>query len=291
MENAKILIYGDGWLGNRLNDYFNEQKGSSSMIEKTDIRAVGMSPIKDLTNFNECDVVINAVAKTDIDWCEKNKNETFGINTLAAANIAGLCKDHGKLHVFISSACIFESKDKEDVKTEESIPNPQCFYALSKVVAEHLILEANPRSIIIRPRLPISAIPHPRNTLNKLLGYEKLNDNQETVTIVEDMFPVLLKLITDGGHGVFHLVNEGTISPAELGEKMGHTFTIRSKELQDEDMKKEGKAQRVTTYATSVRNTLLPNVRDRVNDLVEEFNKKEKEGKNESASTSKQKNL
>lgn len=251
----KILIIGNGWIGNRLKEVFPDARIVSTFIDVE----------KSLPRY---DVLINAAAKTNIDWCEKNKVECFNSNVELAMDLADLCYEQGKRYVFMSSACIFDSVDRDDIKYEASYPNPKCFYALTKWVAEELIEAINPFSLIVRIRLPLSEKPHPRNTINKLLSYPFLNNQQETVTVVEDMLPVFKELVESKEIGVFHLVNAGTISPAEIGTAFGHTFTETTKKEQDERMKWEGKTRRVTSYIGSTRIPLLPDIKTRLPEIV-----------------------
>lgn len=259
----KYLIFGNGWIGNTLKDYL----GDNAHLWEGDINDFSLMD----TNLFDYDVWINTAAKTNIDWCEKNKGATFNSNVLGAWELASQAKNHEKKYVFISSGCIFQSKDINDIKYEDDIPNPQCWYAWTKAIAEQLILEANPDALIFRPRLPLSEKPHPRNTINKLLSYQFLNDNQESVDIVEDMIPVMIDLIKKGEKGIFHLANAGTISPAEIGDMFGHKFFRISKEAQDERLKKEGRAKRVTTHIGSKRIPLLPDIKSRMPDLVKKY--------------------
>lgn len=262
----KILILGkNGWLGGMIYDYL-EKAGHEMSYCHHDINSV--------QKIDTADVVINCAASTDIDWCEKNKNRAFWNNVLGAVNAAKACKMSGAKYVFISSACIFESKNQEDIKDENSTPSPQCFYARTKWLAEELITEINPDTLIVRPRLPLSEISHPRNTINKLLKYDKIQTNQESVTVVEDFIPKLLDLINENAKGAHNIVNEGTISPAEIADLLGHPHEKVSKENQDDRLAKEGRAKRVTTIIKSVRTQNLPNIRERIISLIKNYGAK-----------------
>ena len=257
----KVLVIGQGWLGSMLHTYLEGSEISTNRLEEMDKILI-----------SGYDVVINCAARTNIDWCEKNMLTSVEINAVQAARLARICKEEGKQYVFFSSACIFESKDVADVKDEDSIPNPACFYAETKVLAERLILQENPESLIIRPRLPISEVPHPRNTIDKLLSYGKINNTLESVTVIEDLLPVLKKLIEERATGVYNIVNAGYISPAEIATAFGHTFETVSKEEQDKRLKEEGRARRVTTYVTSKRIPLLTDIRERMPEIVKKYN-------------------
>ena len=255
----KVLIMGGGFIGKLLKQY----------LKNADIDERRISGPEGI-DFSDYDVVVNAIAKTDIDWCEKNKNECFYSNVLVATHLARLCKEQGKRYVFLSSACVFESKNGE-VYAEDHKPNPACFYTETKVIAEKLIQEILPSTLIIRMRLPITSVSHLRNLLNKLLSYDKLNDNQESVTVLEDALPTLKGLMEANATGIYHLVNRGTISPAEIGKKLGHKFRIVTKEAQDKRLEREGRAKRVTTYGISKRGVTLPQIKERIDEIIKVF--------------------
>ena len=146
--NKKILVFGyRGWLGGMLSKQLKD-RGHEVVWCHHDINFL---QVIDPT----IDIVINCAAMTNIDECEKNKYQAFWSNVLGAYNLARACKLSGKKHVFISSACIFESQDVDDWKDEYSKPNPKCFYAETKTMAEKLVREIDQDTLIIRIRLPL----------------------------------------------------------------------------------------------------------------------------------------
>src|SRR3989344_6524567 len=149
--SQKILVLGNGFIGKPLAEYLCADVCTKRLhtIIKEDL--------------NSYDVVINCVAKAVIDWSEKNREDTFDTNVIQAVRIAKLVK--GK-YVFFSSGCIFQSPNGE-ISNEDSKPNPQCFYTYTKLMAEQLLEEVKPDTLIIRPRFLVSPIPHPRNVLDK----------------------------------------------------------------------------------------------------------------------------
>lgn len=259
----KVLVLGNGWLGQQIAEFLEADKYEARIYDPSFLNE---------EKYAEYDVWINAIGKTNIDWCEKNKREAFAVNAALATDIAQIARDKGIRYVYLSSACVFESSSLHDEKFEDSTPNPQCFYARTKAIAEELIEEAYPQSLIVRLRLPIGEQPHPRNTLTKLLNYDKINNNQESVTIVEDFLPALKKLISGGASGIYHLVNEGTISPSSIAELLHHPHVVVTKHQQDERLAVERRAKRVTAIIGSKRIKLLPNINERLPEVIGKFN-------------------
>lgn len=246
----KIVVLGNGFIGGALAQYL-----------KADILGKRIDEIQtqDLDGY---DVVINTIAKTAIDWCEENRSETFDVNTTQALRLAKITK--GK-HVFFSSGCIFKSENDRQINYEDSIPNPQCFYTYTKLLADQVISEIRPDAIIIRPRLIISEKSHPRNTIDKLLNYDNVITCQESATIMEDMFPIIKELIETGQSGAFNIANSGTLSPAEIMDIWGKKYRPITKDQLDE--LKIGKARRVSTILGSKRLKPLPNIVDRLREI------------------------
>ena len=259
----KVLLLGTrGWLGGM---FFNYLKKSGVDVEFRN------EDINSLCYLNpDITAVVNFAAHASIDWSEKNRNRTFWSNVLGAQNVAKVCKAAGVKHVFISSACVLRSEDENDIKYENDIPSPRCFYTETKLMAEKLIMEIDSNALITRIRLPISSVPHPRNALNKLASYKKLINCQESVVIVEDLLPKILELIREDASGIYHLSNEGTISPAEIGALIGHKFEVIKKEDLDKMMEEIDAAKRTSTILGS-RKGYLPNIRDRIADVVKEW--------------------
>jgi dTDP-4-dehydrorhamnose reductase len=251
----KILTLGNGFVGKPLAEYLNSDTTNKRLHEIT---------LEDLQGY---DVVINTAAKTAIDWCDKNREETYDTNVVQAIRIAKLAKEAGCKHLFFSSGCIFKSDNVDEVNYEDSIPNPQCFYTYTKLLAEQVIEEVSPETLIIRPRLLISEKSHPRNTINKLLSYENVIDNQETATILEDLIVKIKELLNESG--AYNIFNEGTISPSEIMDMWNHTHTKITKA--DLDDLTKGKARRVSTILGSRKTKPMPNIKTRLQDIKQNW--------------------
>lgn len=245
----KTLVLGSGFVGAPLAKALDADSPATRLA---DLSASDLAPY---------DVIINTAAKTSIDWCEQHKQETFDTNVTQAIRIAKLLSPHQK-HVFFSSACIFKSDTPDQINYEDSLPNPQCFYTYTKLMAEQLLSEVRPDSLIIRPRLLISEKSHPRNTINKLLNYSHIIDTQESATILEDLILRLKTFIAYDDKGAFNIFNEGTISPSRIATIWGHPHTKITKRDLDELTK--DKARRVSTVLGSKRTLPLPNIEARL---------------------------
>lgn len=150
----KILITGSGLLANEL-----AEKNSNSEVyltyRKNKIHTKN-SFFLDITDKNNLeknileikpDTIIHTAAITDLDWCEKNVDETFKINTEATINIRKIAEKINSKLIFISTDSIFDGKKGQYEEAEEG--NPINIYSKSKFLAEKDVQEYD-KSLIIR---------------------------------------------------------------------------------------------------------------------------------------------
>lgn len=245
MAKVNVLVFGAGQMSQLIPDYFNNVR-----ISKVDIRDE-KAVEKEISTIKP-EVVINTAAKTNIDWCELNQAEAFEVNTLGAANIWVSCQKQNVFFCHVSSGCIFSSDIYDQIYTEKSTPNPKCYYSWTKVWAENL-LGKSPNLLVLRPRVVISSRVSPRNTLCKWMVYSHFISDQNSVTVLEDMFPILRSMIDRRISGTFNIVNKGTISPLEVALLLKKDVNPKMKitETTLKDVNSNLVAKRVTTVLSS----------------------------------------
>ncbi len=243
----KILIFGQGQLGQEYFEYFSANPAYTvSVAEGADIRDLG-SVWQTILSVMP-DAIINTAAKTNIDWCEVNRLETLSVNALGADHIGQVCQELGIYFIHISSGCVQESKTSEEVHDEEDVPDPLCFYAWTKVMADNLLMEraqmrgigfnaGRPlRVLILRPRQLMSARVSPRNALAKMLTYSKFVDTPNSCTAVPDLMRATEILMSKGATGIYNIVNPGVTSPYKIA---GMLREIIKPEMQPEAISKD----------------------------------------------------
>ncbi|MBI4457671.1 sugar nucleotide-binding protein [Candidatus Uhrbacteria bacterium] len=219
MQPKRVLIYGEGQLGSAYRDYFRA-RGTNVINTRIDIRDAAL--VASAVREAKPDLVINCVAKADIDWCERNRMEAFEVNVLGADHIAQAAQDAGAYLVHISSGCVQESLTAADVHTEDDPPHPLCYYSWTKVWAENLLLERGRRqglkALVLRPRQLLSAKLSPRNALVKMLTYTKFIDTPNSCTVIEDLLWVTDELVRKDAVGLINITNPGVTTPHRIAE-------------------------------------------------------------------------
>jgi len=211
----KILLFGysHGFLAQQIHAYF---KGVGENIRWLSQFDFGNDDLKKIIEQSAPTVIINAVGETDIEWCEKNRDEAFMVNSAAVMRLACICHQYGISFVHFSTGEIFRGDTWTGFFTEASEPCPDSWYAKTRLYAEEFIRDATDDYLILRICFPISSHPHPENFLDRCATYEKLSRTETSVTILDDLIPVMHRLLFSRFTGTFNCVNAGTISPFQL---------------------------------------------------------------------------
>ncbi len=166
-------------------------------------------------HHHEIDIFIHCAAYTAVDKAESEKEKAFRINAEASGLIAGLLSKKKTKLVYISTDYVFDGTSSSPL-TELAITNPVNLYGASKLEGEHLVLENNPATQVIRTSWLYSAYGHNFvKTMIRLMKEKEsvsvVQDQQGSPTYAGDLAEALLQM-TESGHfipGIFHYSNEG----------------------------------------------------------------------------------
>jgi len=210
----KVTVFGKGFLGTRISE-----KLGYNLIGQDELDPANFSALKEYINSENPDVIINAavkIGKPNADWCEANHGITLESNVLVPANFERICREKGIYFVHMSSGCIYNGDNNGKGFLESDRPNNYgvSFHLTTKIMAEKML--ENFPCLIVRLKMPVDVKPHPRNLITKLAGYNKVIDEQNSITIVPDLISTMEKLINKKAIGTYNVFNPGTISAAEI---------------------------------------------------------------------------
>lgn len=209
----KILILGNGYLGNRCAQIWGNEAILSDKFIKTE------NDVLELLDQYKPDAVLNAagiVGKPNVDWCETHQIETIDGNTILPIIIAKACQQRNVYLLHMGTGCVFYGEmPRPEGWKESDFANPEAVYTRSKYAAD-LVLTTLPNIGIARIRMPIDYIPSPANLIDKLVSFEKIIDVENSVTVIEDMINAFYQLLQKKAVGIFHVANPGTIKHKEI---------------------------------------------------------------------------
>ena len=101
------------------------------------------------------DTVIHCAALTSIRYCEEHREETYDVNVNGTRNIiealaSSAAKD--RYLVYLSTACVFPGDSPDKYYSEDDVPYPKNFYALTKLIGEHFVndFSKNLKVLVVR---------------------------------------------------------------------------------------------------------------------------------------------
>ena len=162
-----------------------------------------------IKNFNNLKIIIkkyqpthivNCLALTGIDDCEKNVLESYEVNAFFPFKLAELIKNKKIKLIHFSTDAIFDGYKKNKIYSEKDKPNPQSIYGKSKYLADLLIAPYKNTLII---RLPLLFGPTNRKQIigklkSRLLANKKVfasSDIFSTPVYTPNLAEFILKMI------------------------------------------------------------------------------------------------
>ncbi|KAL7718305.1 NAD dependent epimerase/dehydratase [Entamoeba marina] len=218
----KFLIYGtNGWIGgmiaNSLKEKGHEVVGGAARLEE---REKVLKEIED----NKPDRIINCAGKTgrpNVDWCEDHKQETIRSNVIGTINLVDCAFLHN-IHVTnMATGCIYEYDEEHPLGSgkgfkEEEEPNfTGSFYSLTKGLVEKILVNY-PNLLNLRLRMPISDDLNPRSFITKIIGYKKVVNIPNSMSVLTDVLPTAIDMSIKKVVGLVNFVNPGAISHNEI---------------------------------------------------------------------------
>lgn len=221
-----FLIYGgNGWIGQKIVKILQDT-GKEFIVsgERADnIKAVE-EEIKKIRPSN----VLCLLGRTHgthegeyiptIDYLEKKGKikENVRDNLFCPIALALLCKKYNTHLTYLGTGCIFTYKDDKMIFTEEDEPN---FFGSSYSVVKGYtdrLMHMFDNVLNVRIRMPISSDTSPRNFIVKLLKYKKICSMPNSMTVLDELLPIMCDMAGNKDVGTVNLTNPGTIEHSEI---------------------------------------------------------------------------
>lgn len=217
----KILIYGSsGYIGTNLYKYL--LKNENIILIK------GMSRCDDYINLNKeiqlinPDRIICCIGRSSgknifsTSFIENKLDININDNLYSQLVLIKCCNENCIHLTHIGDGCIFFNENNE-IFDEENEPNfKYSSHSIVKSYTEKIIKLMSNDYLHIRIRYPISGDFHPKCLLSKLANFEKIINKNTSISILSDVFPILINLIKDKHTGTFNLTNPEPINLLDL---------------------------------------------------------------------------
>lgn len=187
-------------------------------IEELDLKRLDLAE-KFFKDYHP-EVIVNCAAYTAVDKAETERDLATSVNVDWPEYLAGVANRDNSLLVHFSTDYVFDGKDYHPYR-ETDPPDPQSFYAKTKLDGENAILMNTTRSVIIRTSWLYSSFG--RNFVKTIIEKGRQTGSLKVVydqigcpTYARDLADVILKLLPRfqqlPQHEIFHYSNEGVAS-------------------------------------------------------------------------------
>jgi 3,5-epimerase/4-reductase len=215
----RVLVYGiNGWIGSMF------AKATSHTVLPAKARADNVEAVEEEIRAVNPDCVISFIGRTHgegvptIDYLELPGKlvENMRDNFIAPINLASICNKLGIQFVYLGTGCIYTYTYPGQVFTEEDKPN---FFGSSYSIVKgytDTMMRQYGTTLQLRIRMPISSSKSNRNLIDKLVSYKNICSIPNSMTVLDDMWPILDVMIREKTVGTYNLVNPGLIDHSTI---------------------------------------------------------------------------
>jgi dTDP-4-dehydrorhamnose reductase len=166
-----------------------------------------------------------------IDRAEDEPEACRRVHTEAAGRLARICSARSTRFLTLSSDLVFGGGRSVPFVESDDV-EPLSEYGRSKAEAERLVLAALPAALIIRTGPLLGASTHGdfvERSVHALAAgrtFVAVGDQVVSPTFVPDFVHAALDLLIDGESGIWHLVNQGAVTWAELATRVAEIVGV-----------------------------------------------------------------
>lgn len=232
----KILGTGmSGLVGSRVMELLDDEFAFTDLSHETGVDITDYTKVNNRVAASSAPWVFHLAAFTDVDGAEKErllgeKSVAWKVNVAATQNIVEACRRYGKRLLYISTDFVF--KGDQPAYSEEDLPNPQGWYAITKYAGEKLVATLGDQALIIRIANPYRAAATGKpDFVHKIMA--RLSAGQTVMsptdqlfvpTFIDDIAAAIGILVKKDTSGLYHVVGNSALSPFAAAAKIATVF-------------------------------------------------------------------
>jgi dTDP-4-dehydrorhamnose reductase len=188
MSNNKVIVLGDGLLGNEI---IKQQSHWHYVSRKKD--GIDFTKLYSYAGFlSQYDVIVNCIANTDT--YSLDRDSMWNVNYKAVADLADYCEAFHKKLCHISTDFIYAGSSQPAKETDIPIP-AENWYSLTKLLSDTHVQMRMTNFLIVRGSFKPNPFPY-------AVAYKNLIGN---FLYVDEFASLLIKLIKKNATGVYNL--------------------------------------------------------------------------------------
>ena len=199
-----LITGGSGILGTELKKFFPD----SLFPSHSELDITNHEMVFDYFSKNEFDSIIHTAAMTSIRQCESEKKLSWDTNVVGTKNLVDATTEFrpNSKFIYLSTACVFDGHD--GMYKESSIPSPENFYALTKLIGEQQIKNLK-NYLIIRTNFVGK---------QKWMYPKAFTDRFGTYLFAENVASGIKEIFDTNIEGTIHIVGDRKLSMYDLAK-------------------------------------------------------------------------
>ena len=199
-----LITGGSGILGTELKKFFPD----SLFPSRSELDITNHEVVFDYFSKNEFDSIIHTAAMTSVRQCESEKKLSWGTNVVGTKNLVDATTEFrpNSKFIYLSTACVFDGHD--GMYKESSIPSPENFYALTKLIGEQQIKNLK-NYLIIRTNFVGK---------QKWMYPKAFTDRFGTYLFAENVASGIKEIFDANIEGTIHIVGDKKLSMYDLAK-------------------------------------------------------------------------
>jgi 3,5-epimerase/4-reductase len=221
-----ILMGTNGYIGGQFRKYFENNMTNYRVFIWND-RLENRETFQRVLDYCTPKMVIccsGIAGKPNIDWCKTHIQETMTTNLLEQLYVSEECRKR-KIHcTLILTGALYDSNKLNKLYGEEDEPNcnEHIYYELRKI-EEYLLriggyVNDEGNVLGLRVLYPVSGDMHERSLLSKLLKFENIFETETSITIMDELIPLAVKMAENRKVGIYNFTNPNGIKYSKLIE-------------------------------------------------------------------------
>jgi dTDP-4-dehydrorhamnose reductase len=210
----RVLVYGaGGWIGQQF--LGNTEHTAVVAKERADDYAAAATEIAAVAPDAVCSFLgrTHGPGASTIDYLEQSGRlyENMRDNFVAPIHLAQICESRGIQFVYLGTGCIYTYDGDKRVFSEDDMPN---FFGSSYSIMKGFTnteIQRFAHTLNLRIRMPISRECSVRNFIDKLVSYPNICSIPNSMTVLDDMWPIIDRMIERRTTGTYNLVNPGVV--------------------------------------------------------------------------------
>jgi dTDP-4-dehydrorhamnose reductase len=252
-QTAVVVLGGSGLVGSQVLALWSAD-ASKRLIAPAhaDLDVLDPEALAKFLRQTDAEVVINLAAWADVDGAEAERDEragrVFQLNAEYPRHLAQTCRKLGTYLLHVSTDYVFDGTSADRPYVEADAPNPLGWYAQTKLVGEHAVLDSGADVCVARIAMPFTANNHPKRDfaricLQRLGAGEPIQgvvDQRITPVFLDDAVQALALLSQRRWTGIIHVAATQWTTPYRYARSIAERLGLDVDLVQPEDFARFG---------------------------------------------------